>query len=975
MSHVQRNKRIRHLRFILPALLIAAAIASYYFTRPNLNIVARDARRAVNVDGDAIAIARVREWLQLAPESVPAWQLLAEAAVRAKDPEIIEEALLKLEVLDPKAGLQFCVEHGSEQMKQYRAADAERFLRRALRISDQQPEPWRLLAQLLAIQGRPRETAECLMNLIRLNAFTEGDLLTLAWPNSAIGDRSKIDAILDADPENLVPTLSLVGDALNENRVSDAEAKLNLILERHPDCSRALAVLGLLLSQRDASEFLQWQTRASSFAAIEPESWTAMGIWLGKHNQPEAAARCIWQAVELDPRNQNAITELGYVLKSIGQPALSAEFLEWSRRQQEITEISRRMEEQRDSNRRLQLSEKLESVGRIWEAWAWLRLHEIDNPEATDVAANVVRLKRLLTADLPRTRPEQIPGRSFEWSTLAMPVWTESPGLTQQSSNPAPIAEFAFRDEAESRGINFHFSNGPSGQNTIVQTSGGGVAAIDFDQDNWCDLYLTQGGQNLTGGSSSELDAMFRNVRGVSFSNVTELAGITEDSFSQGVAAGDIDNDGFPEIYVANLGHNRLFQNHGDGTFSEITHQAGLNTPGWTTSCGIADLDRDSNPDIVSIRYAQGAEITSRTCIDELGRPGVCRPTLFPAESDVLAMSNGDGVFKELCPEAGLDIPDGRGFGLTIGHFNGDNLLDIFVANDQTANFLFLQEQSSAKPIHFTENAVESGVAFDRDGFPQACMGVASTDLNSDGLTDVFITNFANESNTLYESQPHGAYLDTTREARLRDASFLQLGFGTQFFDADSDGLQDLAVLNGHILNSPETGRPAAMKPQLFSGRPERGFEEISSGRPDDFFSSQRIGRGLCVLDWNRDGRQDLAASFLDGNAALITNHSNRTGHWLSIELRGVSSSRDAIGTRLELTLPGGEKRRMVLTAGDGFASSNERVLTVGLGADSHVESVRIEWPSGTVAKSGVLPADTRYTAVEGRTIFSGKND
>ncbi len=269
---------------------------------------------------------------------------------------------------------------------------------------------------------------------------------------------------------------------------------------------------------------------------------------------------------------------------------------------------------------------------------------------------------------------------------------------------------------------------------------------------------------------------------------------------------------------------------------------------------------------------------------------------------------------------------------LVVDDFNDDGKMDVFVANDQTANFLWMQHDAKDGHPMFVDEAVSLGTAFDRDGFPQACMGVASGDLNGDGRTDLYLTNFQDESNTLYLSQSRGGFEDRTRDAELRDPSFPYLGFGTQFVDADLDGRLDLIVLNGHILDQSEIGRPAALRPQVFQQLAGGRFREMSAWSPTDFLGRPRIGRGLTLIDWNRDGLTDFAASYLDGTAGLGTNRTERPGRWLEIELAGVTTARDAIGAKVRFQFADGTERVARLTAGDGFAASNERVIRTGLG-------------------------------------------
>jgi hypothetical protein len=440
---------------------------------------------------------------------------------------------------------------------------------------------------------------------------------------------------------------------------------------------------------------------------------------------------------------------------------------------------------------------------------------------------------------------------------------------------------------------------------------------------------------------------------------------VFEDRYSQGLAAGDVDSDGFPELYVANFGRNRLLQNQGDGTFTDVTEQSGLTAADWTVSCAIADFDQDSHPELFAVNYLQGERVLNLICTDEEGRPRVCRPTLYPRAPDRIARNLGDGRFSEMCREAGLDLLRGAGLGLVVFDCDGDRRLDAFVGNDGEPNYLFMNRSRADRTLFFEDEAVLRSVAFDRDGLATACMGVAAGDVNRDGQTDLLVTNFAQESNTFYLSLGEGLYADMTREAGLRETSFAMLGFGAQFLDADLDGVLDLLILNGHI---DDLAIPYQMRPQLFQGIPGARFAEVDATVGGRFFSEPRLGRGLCVLDWNGDGRPDFAASFLDGEAALGTNITETAGHYLQLQLIGQHSSRDAVGARVRFVLQSGRTDVLQLTAGDGYAASNERILHLGLGAETGIDAVEIDWPSGVAQRFGPLAADARYVVVEGAT-------
>lgn len=923
--------------------------------------------------GDATAALKwtsqlVSRW----PDDPENWARRANAGSLARQRSVWLEAIERVEASDPTAALELWIEVGSLEMQAGLAADAELCFRRAIAIQRSRPEPWRLLSQLISVQGRPADTAECLLQMIRLSNFSTQDLTTLAWPNSAVSDLPRVEFLLKADPDNLVPMLAFVGAALNVNDVAEAERVVERVLTRHPEHPRANALLGLLLANRDAAEFSAWIKDRARFTEGEVEGWLAKGIWLRRRERNSAAARMFHKAMELDPRHLNASSELGLTLRALGQRDLADELLHWAQQQQEIVELAKRVTERADPAVIRSLILKLEEVGRLWEAWAWCRAFTHAFPDDEWGTNNLPRLKMRLADDLPRTNPEAVPGRSFDWSRLDEPDWTiDSKGIPTRQTPPSgdDPDSIVFVEEAAQKGIDFRFVNGVKGRRTILQTSGGGSAAFDFDRDGWCDLHFTQGGGDPLKPVQPELDVLYRNDRGERFRAVTSEAFLREDRFSQGTAAGDMDGDGFADLFIANYGQNRLYRNLGDGTFEETSGKNGLTSTGWTTSAAMADLDGDGDADLYLSRYAGGPDVATRECTDHEGRPGVCRPTLFPAEGDLIALGRGDGSFEELSTGAGLNDVDGRGFGVVVDDFNDDGLLDVFVANDQTANFLWIQSSAQDGPPRFVDEAVSLGAAFDRDGFPQACMGVASGDVNGDGRTDLSITNFQDESNTLYVSQRSGGFEDRTREAELRDASFPYLGFGTQFLDADLDGRLDLLVLNGHILDQPEIGRGAALRPQLFQQIEGGRFRELKARSPEEFLARPRIGRGLTVLDWNRDGRPDFAASYLEGSAGLGTNSSRDAGQFLEIELAGVNSARDAIGAVVGITLADGEERIVRLTSGDGFAASNERVVRVGLGtADVAIREITIRWPSGRLESHADGAANRRWLAVEGRS-------
>ncbi len=516
----------------------------------------------------------------------------------------------------------------------------------------------------------------------------------------------------------------------------------------------------------------------------------------------------------------------------------------------------------------------------------------------------------------------------------------------------------------------------------MFEFTGGGVAVIDFDVDGWPDIYLAQGSKHFADPSlknpdsatpnsalpiNIESDRFFRNRGELAFEDVTELAGLRETSFSQGVTVGDYDNDGFADLFVANIGLNRLFRNNGDGTFADVSVSAGIRGNSWTTSCVMADLNGDSFPDIYAVNYLEGSDLFDRVCQGADGASHSCLPQQFAAADDQLLLNLGDGRFVDASADSGIIVADGKGLGVVAADFTGDGSLSLFVANDTTANFYFqTNAPSNGLTPRFQEAALAQGLALSGEGRAQACMGIACGDADDNGLLDLLVTNYYDESNTLYRQQPGGWFVDATRESKLSEPSYKMLGFGTQFLDADLDGQLDLAVANGHVDDFSGQGIPYRMRPQFFRNVNRGVFHELQSQYLGSYYSRPCLGRALATLDADCDGRPDMVITHLDEPAALLVNSTPSVGNSLSLTLCGVTSARDAIGATVTVTFP---DRKIVrqLTAGDGYLASNERKLIIGVGAARTVDSLCVRWPSGLVTTFYDVPSNHDFLLIEGQ--------
>ena len=933
-----------------------------------------EGRRALVRNELTVAIAAFQQAVEISPDRLSSWKLLADAASRDGQVEESYRALKVVTNLAPDDANSLGLQLGGRWMSKNQIQPAIRALKLAIVASSRPPQPFRLLAQIYSVTGQRREVVRCLMELLKRNEFTRNDLLVLSSVNPTINDPQRLELILKANPSDKSPMMSLAMQELDHNRLATAKQYLIDITTADPQNAEAQGLLGEVFADFESNAFLEWNSGLPPEVETDPGVWLARGKWLHSRKYATQAVRCLLEVVKREPENLSACTLLGQLLKSNGQQEQGNEFTERSRRLQRILDLNERIKEPRGVESVRPMIDELEATGRLWEAWGWCVIYLQEQPnDKTGIATIRDRLAPQLKYDVPRTINASAPARSMDANLYPLPNWAEIEtsdvkGVTNHQEAISPIH---FEDRSTEARLEFRYVNTKAQESghKIYETMGAGVAVLDFDQDGWPDLYLPQGKTLPLNRDTGPSDAICRNLRGQQFRDVTLAANIQETNYSQGVSAGDIDNDGFPDVYVANLGRNTLFQNNGDGTFSEITQAAGLQESVWTISCAIADLNGDSLPELFDVNYVQGKELLTATCFDQNRRPVVCRPTVFEPVMDTLLVNQGDGQFLPIQKDAGLDLPQGMGLGLVIADLNEDSRSDIFIANDMTANYLLINKTSLPlqAPL-FSDEAFQKGVALDMNGLAQACMGVACADVNRDGRPDLLVTNFARESNTLYLSTQNSLYEDQTQAAELREPSFEPLGFGTQFLDADHDGWSDLIVMNGHI--DEFVDEPFRMPAQVFSGYPESRFVELPPEQAGDLFREQRLARGLATLDWNRDGRMDFVATDLERPVLLAENTTVTKNCFLRLRLTGTVSSRDAIGAKLVVQISDGDERVLQLSAGDGYESSNERCLQVGLGNADSVKRLEIYWPSGEISRFENIAVDQSLCVIEGQVNF-----
>ncbi|MGE3817967.1 MAG: FG-GAP-like repeat-containing protein [Isosphaeraceae bacterium] len=845
-----------------------------------------------------------------------------------------------------------------------RYAQAEEALRLALRRPGTgAKEAYELLGRVLRFEDRRDEARELLRQELRtaddpvrvLRGLWLLDFEAVAVDRTrALLDRAARDA-----PEDDRVRLGLANLDRRSGRLDDARRGLLDCLAARPDDEavwRSWLDWALAADRQDEVVRALGRLPARRFSEGEIQGLRA---WLARRlGDASAERRALEAQVQSDPAAPGALERLAELASLAGKTEEAAALRRQKAELDDVRERYHRLfqdEAARLSTHAEELAKLAETLGRPIEARGWWRVRLRTHPNDDRARDALTRLNQ------DRETPPAPSVKAVERVADLVPPPT-TPRPLETPGDDAPTRAH-FRDVAERAGLRFQFDQDRSPDRQLPETMSGGVGLIDFDRDGWLDVYCVQGGPLVPGqGRTSTGDRLFRNKGNGTFEDVSERSGIAAMArgYGHGLAVGDLDGDGWPDLFITRFGSYALYRNRGDGTFEDVTEASGLSGErGWPTSAALADLDDDGDLDLYVCQYLRWDRANPTRCHDpETGEPTYCEPRAFEAEPDRLFRNDG-GRFVDVTEAAGIVDRDGRGLGVVAADLDGDGLLDLFVANDTTANLAFFNQGG----LTFREGGLEAGLAANASSGFLAGMGVAAGDLDGDGRPDLAVTNFYDESTTFYRNLGGGFFADRGAAIGLALPSRYLLGFGVSFLDYDDDGRLDLVTANGHV-NDSRPLYPYAMPMQLLAGDAQGRLRDVTAlaGPP---LTTPRLGRGLAVGDLDNDGKVDLLVVSQGEPLAYLHNETSG-GRSLTLQLEGTASGRDAVGARVVVTA-GGRTQTAWRFGGGSYLSASDPRIRFGLGEAREIDSVEVTWPSGRVDRVPGLKPGAGYSLREGQ--------
>ncbi|MEZ6061885.1 MAG: FG-GAP-like repeat-containing protein [Planctomycetaceae bacterium] len=969
-------------RFGVVAVIALSIIAAVWFRMRPLDtdaLVARayDAVRAGDFDEARRTLEELHEY---DPANADVVDLLVETCLNAGDEPAAIEWLQKVPDSVSERAVAAAFRGAQLSMQSHRAASARLCLDRCLQLDPDNAAARRLLMHLELILTRWEALAAQIVELDRRGQTGPADVALLCVGRNYYWEDDShlewLEACVDQSPDDCLARTALAYYYASRSRREDSMSRLR-DLNAAPDSFEGWRVpLGVAENHISQGEF---SNAREELSRLPPEADSSLRVWLAsarvfsEQGDSNAAIVAFNNASRIAPFDPEPVSELSRLLARRKEHKEASHWAHRAKLNSQLWQIlshAKPLAPQGPSaNTVMDMGRLLKDLNRNREAqicFESLREHPEFGSEArrlSEVTRQGSGQQRYLSVaglnDLDRS--VSLAGTHSDSASSDVTATTREDESSQASVELSDIAADV--------GLNFTFFRGDSGVDFLPETLGGGIGVIDFDLDCWPDIFLTQG-TSLPVTVSDVLDEqysnrLFRNIGAASAMDVTAAAGLIHGGYGQGCAVADMDSDGFPDLFVCNHGENILYRNNGDGTFRDVTREAGIQGQQWSTSASFADFDGDGDPDLYSVNYVRIPEHDMKSC--RTGNyVGPCRVMDFDAEPDIVWRNSGDGSFQDCTESSGASAAIGKGLGIVSADFDNDGWIDLFVGNDTTANFLFRNRGGDANTGSdgvdgstwpgFEEMGVLAGVAFNRDGKSEACMGIACEDLNDDGLLDLFISNYELETNTFYSNLGNMGMVDQTVHLGMAEASRPMLGWGAQFVDLDADRDLDLFVANGHLYEPP-------MRSQLFLNHGGR-FTEISN-RAGAFFQTPRFGRSAAIIDWNRDLAADLVVSFLKSPVALLAN-STPAGNRICVRLIGTESARDVQGLCISATV-GTQVMHFRNGTDGGYFAANEGDVKIGLGSQTRIDTLQVKWPSGRIQTWNQLAAGKKYVLVENR--------
>lgn len=862
---------------------------------------------------------------------------------------------------------------------------AENDLRLAVEMAPESSSAHRALAQLLCAQGRRVEASKHIEQLIRLRDIKPTEVLSLVERRGPFRLVS-YDSLVKSAQLSLFDLGQLRQDHAMNADLQQILTDVEKLRTAFPESSAVAAFQGrLLVEMGQFDRFATWLQGLPETISDQPEYWSSLGTWLSEADRHAESVRAFGEAIRLDPTDRYSLRGMIGSLDSLSDNQISDDY-----ELPDARELSTRLSQQlsildqifriamnADPEQSQWIAAQMQELGRPWESLAWLVVAATKSGTLEAQQDTLERRYQKIADWQHQASPDQICSAriqhflGFQPRQFPLPDLADIASSDRIPSRPQRSASFEFIDITTQSGLIATYDDSLPDHEVpqfAYQVNGSGVAVLDYDLDGRADVYVVQAGGDPRNRHGAEGNQLFRLLPDQTYCDVSSLTATGDTGFGQGICAGDANQDGFPDLIVANLGANSLYLNQGDGTFRKVDDRIRDDAATWTSSIALADLNGDHLPEIIEINYLDDARAFDVRC-----EPNylACQPQQFNSAIDRVYVGRTDGYFEasEMIDPANADAK--LGFGVIVANFDQQFGNDFFVSNDGDLNHFWKSDRdpdSDDPGYQLREFAGLNGTSVGRNGNSQACMGIAAADFNRDGRLDLHVTNFHHEAVNLFVQNRLGFFTDEALKYGLVELSFHLLGFGTQAIDFDNDGWVDLAVLNGHVFDARDQGVPFKMRPQVLQGG-ENGFAAAEPSEISAYWSQPRLGRALATLDWNRDGKTDLLATHLDAPVALLENGS-LTQNWLQFELVGTLSERDAIGAVVRVKAADDQWTQWQL-GGDGLMVTNEPLIHFGLGSCDKIDEIEVLWPSGLTQHFDATETNHRYLIIENEpTLF-----